>query len=427
MMGTRENISSNKRFMTTGFTLIELVVVIAIMAVLIGLIVPSFAENIANNKKKACRQNREAILAVYQRCLFDSSISDIILDTDSLGKVIPQSLGATWTTTFKPIENEVGAYRNCRTKGTESGNSYSVAGNYGVDAASKTAWIKCPDCGDVVSVDLVSWHVNSVASTDDEKVTKPEPTETPNPAKKYTVTFYNNGYGEITFTNPQEVKEGERAANPGNLANTPTRTFVCWSEKTSGTSVDAYDFDTPIMADKKLYALWVGVNTYAVWPYADDMTWWDPAYFNHGSEISGSPHISGDGNNMYVNLKAPSGVFTSASGQQFVLIEAAGSSAQIYYYEAASPEYYSAIHPNYLVQLTGNVYNYDITGLKDNDQSIRMPAPIINGDLVIFNDGGTKYEYVYWHDQDVNQNPYNLGEIRKYASHPNNLYRVNKP
>lgn len=424
-MGTRKSISIKKRTVCTGFTLIELVITIAILAVLVGLLIPAFSKNVAENKKKTCRQNREAILAVYQRCLYDSSIADVILDTTSLGKVIPQSIGSTWTTTFKPVTNEVGAYRSCPTKGTDKGNSYSLTGNYGVETDTQTAWIKCPDCGDVVSVDLVSWHVNSTTSTDDEKVTKPEPTQTPDPTKKYTVTFHNNGYGDITFENPKEVNEGDRVPNPGNLSNTKTRTFQCWSENSTDDGTGAFDFNTPIMKNTDLYAIWKGVKTAEVWPYADDMTWWDPKYFSHSSEVT-KAELSGTSNNMYLNLKAPSGIFTSISGQQFVLIEAAGSSVQIYYYEAASPEYYSAIHPNYLVQLTGNTYEYDITGKKNNDQSVRMPAPIINGDLVTFIDGDKEYVYVYWHDQDVNQNPYNLGEIRNYASHPNNLYRVNK-
>lgn len=424
-MGTRKNILSNKRLLTTGFTLIELVVTIAILAVLVGLIVPTFAQNVAENKKKACRQNREAILAVYQRCLFDSSISDIILDTDSLGKVIPQSLGETWSTTFKPVENEVGAYRNCRTKGTEKGNSYTVAGNYGVDTASQTAWIKCPDCGDVVSVDLVSWHVNSVASTDDEKVTEPEPTQTPDSTVKYKVTFHNNGYGSIPFTNIVEVNAGDRVSNPGGLANTKTRKFVCWSESSSGSSSDSFDFSTPINKNTDLYAIWAGVKTGEVWPYADDMTWWDPKYFNHDDEVS-DKSLNKDANNMYVVLKAPTGVFTSLSGQQFVLVEAT-SDLKVYYYNAASPEYYSAIYPNYLIQLTGNTYNYDLNGLPPGDKSVKMPAPIVNGDLVVFTKDGMDYVYVYWHSEDTNQNPYDIDNIVKnYPSHPNNLYRVNK-
>lgn len=429
MMGTRKVKNSIKGARTMGFSLIELIVVIAIMAVLIGLIAPAFAKNIEENKKKSCRQNREAILAVYERCLFDSSIADIKLDATSLGKVIPQSLGGTWTTTFKPVESEVGEYRNCRMKGNNSGNSYTTAGNYGVDATSHTAWIKCPDCGDTVSVDLVEWHTNSTTSTDDEKVTEPEPTATPNPSNIYEVRFHENGYGTINFVNPQQVTEGDRAANPGNLANTKTRTFACWAESASASPTDSFDFSTPIMSDMDLYAIWIGVKTGEVWPYADDMTWWDANYFSHGSEVDGNKYdLTGDYNNMYITLKAPSGVFTSLSGSQFVYVEASGDQ-KIWYHEAMSPEYYSALHPNYLVQLTGNNYEIDITGKNAYKESdcVYMPGQIINGDLVTFIDGSNEYVYVYWHESDETHNPFNLDSIRRYDSHPNNMYRVNKP
>lgn len=419
-MGSRKFKISEKCSKLAGFSLIELVIVIAIMAVLIGLVAPAFLKNIDENKKKACRQNREGILAVYQRCVFDSSIKDISLDTASLGKVIPQSIGSTWTTTFTPVQNEVGEYRNCRMKGTNKGNSYTASGNYGVDATTGTAWIKCPDCGDTVSVDMVSWHAHTVTSTDDEIVATPGPTPTPAPSTKYYVTFHENGFGSITFENPQEVYANTTASNPGPLTGVKTRQFACWSLNAGGSPTDSFDFTTPITANTDLYAIWVGVRVGEVWPYSTDSEWWDSKYFTHGGDVV-AYDLSGTGNNMYVTLKSPSGIFTSLAGGQFVYVNE-NNDQKIWYYESMTPEYYSALHPKWLIQLSGNNVVFDITDKKNSDSVVI--DNITNGDLVTFIKGDKEYVYVFWHEEESNVNV-PISKITAYENHPSNMYRVN--
>jgi len=53
-----------------GFSLIELIVIIAMMSILTGVLTPLFVKYINDRKERACRQNREAILNEYAKHVY---------------------------------------------------------------------------------------------------------------------------------------------------------------------------------------------------------------------------------------------------------------------------------------------------------------------------------------------------------------------
>ena len=419
-MKTCGGCKSGKAF-KKGFSLIELIIVIAIMTVLIGLIAPNFVQYVKKNKEKACRENREAILAVYQRCVYDTSIQalgtkGVTYDNDGLKMVIP---GASGTVTFKPVEGEVKSYNKCP---VDKSSTYDGTGNFGVDAASGTAWIKCPECGDIVSIDMTGGFKKANPSPEPDKpIPTNEPVPSPTPNAEYTVTFNNMGHGDTVPSQTVTYLTNFRATNPGSLS-APYYTFGGWFDNASCTG-STFDFSTQIDHNMTLYAKWThNSGNWPVWPYQTDKTWWDAESFAHGADVTGQ-NITSGASDKYVNLKVPTGIFKSKSGAEFVGVEASGQSIQIYEYEAESPEYYSALHPNYLIQLSGNVKTYDLTkNAINNGQQVRI-TNLTNGDLIKFVDGSNTYYYVFWHNSETAQTV-NVSEIRNYDPHPGNCYRV---
>ena len=419
---TWQNISAQK-----GFSLIELIIVITIMAVLVGLIAPAFSKVAENKRKQTCRENRMAILNIYARCVYDTSVLDVQNNATDFQKIFPDSAdaGSDYGITYKPVVNEVKNYISVPNTSEHKTCNMTI----GVDADSHTAWIACPDCGTVsapekVTIDLTGWNAGATPpSSTDAPIATPEP-PTPSPApspETCFVTFSINGHGSFTDTNPQEVEKGKNAIKPID-PTAPTFNFKGWYEEASG--ITYYDFTKPVEHDMTLYAKWEGMGEPSFWPYPDDEEWWTPELFaaKHKGDVY-NYNLDGTYNNMYLSLKAPSGIFTSRAGNQFVLVRVNDNGRPMYMNEVETPELYAATHMDNreLIQLTGMEYEIDITGLGAGDK-VRIPDRSI-GDLITFVDGGTRYKYVFWHS-DMENASTTAGAIRAYPNHPSNMYRI---
>lgn len=142
-----------------GISLVELIVVISIMAVLGGVVGPQVVRHVNTNRATACRTDREAILAIYERCIYGQKKS---LDTAALQTVLS---GGDATT-----RNEVQQYDECPQGGSYTGE---VLVNTTTDVY--TAVIHCSHTGheDAV-VDFIGWGTaEREESTED--VTLPPP------------------------------------------------------------------------------------------------------------------------------------------------------------------------------------------------------------------------------------------------------------
>lgn len=85
-----------KKLNNKGFSLVELIIVIAIMAVLIGVLAPQYLKYVDKSRKSADEDNFQTIITAVQVYYSDPDVtlpaSDLTLTTDSNGVVTPGGL-----------------------------------------------------------------------------------------------------------------------------------------------------------------------------------------------------------------------------------------------------------------------------------------------------------------------------------------------
>lgn len=78
---------NTKKWKNRGFTLIELIIVVAVLAILVGILAPSYTKYVKKSKVTKCEAQREEIERVYQiACIEDSALA-ACTDSDSLNSV----------------------------------------------------------------------------------------------------------------------------------------------------------------------------------------------------------------------------------------------------------------------------------------------------------------------------------------------------
>ena len=146
-----------------GFSLVEVIVVVAIMAVLGTVLAPQFFRYVNQNRATACRVDRESILAVYERCIYEETKS---LDPSDLQKIIDADISLDVTT-----RNEVLQLGKC-----------PLGGHYTGVIVGDTAMITCDCAGhEEVVADFAAWDGIDLAEGIDEPFTETPPPSTPEP------------------------------------------------------------------------------------------------------------------------------------------------------------------------------------------------------------------------------------------------------
>lgn len=147
-----------------GFSLLELIVVISIMAVLGGVVAPQLVRHVNNNRATACRTDREALLAVYERCIYKQTMA---LKTSDLNNMIEGDDSLT--------KDEVQQYDNCPNGGNFTGEVLENATTH-----VYTAIIHCDHAGheDAV-VDFIGWSTAEHAEGDDDALPPPPSSSEP--------------------------------------------------------------------------------------------------------------------------------------------------------------------------------------------------------------------------------------------------------
>lgn len=149
--------SRSKLACNLGFSLIELIIVIAVMAVLVGLVAPAFARFVDSHRKSSCLSDREALLTLYERSVYEE-VCDI---TDT-------SFGDFLSGTMSGSANDVAEYMNKCPKGGHY--THAIIDDH-------IARITCDACGDFAEIDLTGWKGSGDETGEDPTVVPPPYTE----------------------------------------------------------------------------------------------------------------------------------------------------------------------------------------------------------------------------------------------------------
>lgn len=148
------------------------------MSVLVGVVGPQFLKFVGDNKKRECLVDREGLLAVFERCVYDETLT---LDQSSLDEM----LAGTSAYLDEATKEEVFSFYNDRTTRTCSNGGHFV----GVVNGSVVT-LSC-DCGyhdDVAVVDFIGIVGTELAEGIDEEITPPTVTPPEGETEEETTT-----------------------------------------------------------------------------------------------------------------------------------------------------------------------------------------------------------------------------------------------
>lgn len=152
-MKKQNDVTKKSKINNAGFSIVELVVVIVIMGVIVGVVAPMFVRYISTNRTAACKANREAVLAIYERCVLEETKK---LITDDFETVLNAQDANT--------KDEVQQYDDC-----------PAGGSYSAEVSSGVAMIKCShaDHSEVVKCEFAGWTGTELNETLDRPISAP--------------------------------------------------------------------------------------------------------------------------------------------------------------------------------------------------------------------------------------------------------------
>lgn len=137
-----------------GFSMVELVIVIAIMAIITAVAAPTYLHYVRQNRTTTCKTNREALMGIYERCVIYDKTKQL-----STADLIYVCEG-----TEPRVAGEVVEFNKCPADGTYT---YEVTGDTAVITCSHS------EHTEAVRTSFVGWTGTAVTESDDNPISPP--------------------------------------------------------------------------------------------------------------------------------------------------------------------------------------------------------------------------------------------------------------
>lgn len=388
-----------------GITLVELIVVIAILSILTGLAGPQFISYANRKRAEACAQHREAVLDVVEECVYSDQI---VMDDDGDFEEFGVANLDTYTSISEQYKNKL---KDHMVSQCPKGGTIKVK----IEAGIAKCYCSCPehtdadpDYGDLYGdrvADLTAWRGQGgdYGEVDNDPVPDIKPKHMVNvmasPAEAASVAGgkeYNEG---ATVSVNYTINEGYRFSK-WVITGTEVSEADCLKRKVTfvmpENDVTCIAMFTKIPKGPTL--------DYGLFPYPDDPRWDDPAVNPLGKQ-SGA----------YIEVDAPSDRFASRTDDgaepiQFVVINQGNKGkVKIFWDYCEGPQIYMReFDNNFIIKLTGVIFDgtdslnsYIAEEFKDHPQDNKYR--FAHGD--VYKDPATGLEYVYWGNENSTKLP----------------------
>ncbi len=146
-----------KRINNKGVSLIELIVVIAIIATLSGLVTPQLMKYVSQKREMACNENREAIINDCEKMVYARQCTVDFLDGKTVNESNIDDITIWPAGISAEIKEDIKRHANCPEGGVIT-----------ITTSGATVQCSCSVHSTKASVDLTTWSGVSVSSEDPE-------------------------------------------------------------------------------------------------------------------------------------------------------------------------------------------------------------------------------------------------------------------
>lgn len=122
-----------------GFSLVELIIVVAIMAILVGVLAPQYIKYVERSKVAADENSAEILLGIAYTMITDQEVCDQLKDGDTIGFGTTGINPSNLTAMEDALDKHLSDWKNVKVKSKKYKNGYTISFT---SSTSQVFWVK---------------------------------------------------------------------------------------------------------------------------------------------------------------------------------------------------------------------------------------------------------------------------------------------